>query len=74
MCKHEAKKCPRCNNAFECRVGDITHCQCYGIAFTAEEKAFIEDRYNECLCRSCLLELKQRYTLFREKYFFNVTR
>ena len=70
MCKHEQKTCPRCEKPFECKVGDVTHCQCYGIQLTIEEKAFIEERYSDCLCRHCLLELKQRYTLFKEKYFF----
>jgi len=69
MCKHEEKTCPRCAGYFECKVGDIAHCQCVGITFTTEEKAFIEDRYHDCLCRNCLLELKQRYTFFKEKYF-----
>jgi hypothetical protein len=50
------------------------HCQCNGITFTNEEKAFIEERYTDCLCRNCLLELKQRYTLFKEKYFQNGSR
>jgi len=74
MCNHEEKKCSRCKSSFECRVGNIVQCQCYGIALNVEERAFIEERYNDCLCRDCLLELKQRYILFREKYLFNVTR
>ena len=69
MCKHEEKSCPRCQQHFECKPGDVVHCQCYGIAFTAEERDFIEDRYRDCLCRNCLLELKQRNILFREKFF-----
>jgi len=68
MGKHEEKSCPRCSAAFECRPGDICHCQCYDTPLTVEEKAFIEDRYNDCLCRDCLLELRQRYIFFREKY------
>jgi hypothetical protein len=71
MCKHEEKYCPRCKEAFECKVGDITQCQCYGVRLTPEERAFIEGRYQDCLCRKCLSELQQRYTLFREKYFSN---
>jgi len=71
MCKHEENICPRCEQAFECKVGDIANCQCFGISFTTEEKAFIEDRYNSCLCRKCLQELKQRYVFFKEKYFYN---
>ena len=69
MCKHEEKSCPRCNAPFECKVGDITQCQCYGIKLTPEERTFIEDRYKDCLCRKCLEELKQRTILFKEKYF-----
>ena len=71
MCKHEEKPCPRCQQRFECKAGDVVHCQCYGIMLTTEERAFIEERYNDCLCRNCLLELKQRYILFREKYFMH---
>jgi hypothetical protein len=71
MCKHEEKFCPRCKAAFECKVGDVSQCQCFGIGLSQEERAFLEDRYEDCLCRNCLLELKQRAILFREKYFFN---
>jgi adenosylcobinamide kinase / adenosylcobinamide-phosphate guanylyltransferase len=59
MCKHEEKDCPRCQAAFECKVGDIIQCQCYGIGLTIEERAFVEERFEDCLCRNCLLELKR---------------
>ncbi|HEX9513770.1 MAG TPA: cysteine-rich CWC family protein [Puia sp.] len=59
MCKHEEKYCPRCRTAFECKVGDITQCQCYGVRLTPEEKILLEQRYEDCLCRNCLMELKQ---------------
>ncbi len=70
MCQHEIKKCPRCERPFECKVGAIAQCQCFVIELSLEEKAFIEGRYNDCLCAGCLQELKNRYTFFREKYFF----
>lgn len=59
MCKHEEKYCPRCQSAFECKVGAVTQCQCSGIGLSPEERQFIADRYQDCLCRKCLLELKQ---------------
>lgn len=74
MCKHEQKNCPRCGIAFECRVGDITNCQCYRVELTVAEEAFIASHYDECLCRNCLLQLKQRYTLFVEQKVFYVNR
>ncbi|HEY6502898.1 MAG TPA: cysteine-rich CWC family protein, partial [Chitinophagaceae bacterium] len=46
--------------SFECKTENISDCQCNGISFTPEEKTFIEEKYNDCLCRSCLLELKMK--------------
>ncbi|RFM26609.1 cysteine-rich CWC family protein [Deminuibacter soli] len=68
MPTHEAKTCPRCHQPFECKVGDISQCQCNGLRLTDEERSFIEQRYNDCLCRNCLEALKNKHTLFREKY------
>jgi hypothetical protein len=34
-----------------------------------EEASFLEARYGDCLCRNCLLELKQQSVFFKEKYF-----
>lgn len=70
MFKHETKNCQRCNTAFECTPGNITQCQCYGIKITDEQRAYIEQRYSDCLCRDCLQYLQQELHLFKEKYFF----
>lgn len=66
---HEQKICPRCAKGFVCKVGDICQCECTTIILTLEEQAFIENRYNDCLCTNCLKDLKNKYTLFKEKYF-----
>ncbi|HEY8387566.1 MAG TPA: cysteine-rich CWC family protein [Parasegetibacter sp.] len=71
MPKHEPKKCPRCLEEFQCKVGDIANCECTTVNLSSEEKAFVEDRYNDCLCINCLKDLKQRYVFFREKYWMN---
>lgn len=68
---HEIKTCPRCDNIFECKAGDINHCQCSCIELTVEERCFIEECYADCLYASCLIQLKNRYTFFKEKYLFN---
>lgn len=70
MCQHETKECPRCKKAFECKPGDIIKCQCYGIMLTAELKAYIEHRYNDCLCKDCLEYLSIELNYFKEKYVF----
>lgn len=66
---HENKICPRCQKGFECKVGDVSNCQCNGLYLSAEERAHIEQKYDDCLCINCLRELKYKYTLFKEKFF-----
>ena len=70
MCQHEKKNCPRCRSIFECKPGNITQCQCYGFKVDAELKAYLEQRYNDCLCRSCLEHLSFELNFFKEKYIF----
>lgn len=67
MSKHEEKSCKRCGGGFECKVGDVANCQCNTIQLTEEERAVIGRLYDDCLCIHCLCQLKNRYTLFREK-------
>ena len=69
MCAHEEKICPRCSSKFECKLGSITECQCFGISLTTEERAFIESMYDDCLCLNCLFDLKNKYVIVREKLF-----
>ena len=47
MPQHEIKTCPRCNQAFECKAGDIYHCQCREISLSDGEMAFLEGRYDD---------------------------
>lgn len=68
MCNHEKKACPRCKALFECKPGNITQCQCFGIKFTDEQKKYIGERYGDCLCRDCLQALQSEVELFREKF------
>lgn len=63
MSRHEDKYCPRCNQVFECRLGNILTCQCFGISFTEEEKEYIGKQFNDCLCRNCLEEMKKQFSL-----------
>jgi hypothetical protein len=70
MCTHENKLCPRCKKAFECKPGNITQCQCFSIKLSIEQKAFIEQRYNDCLCENCLATLQNDIELFKEKFIY----
>jgi hypothetical protein len=59
MCQHETKHCGRCNTPFECKVGNISQCQCSGIQLTDDAKTFISANYSDCLCRNCLLTIQK---------------
>lgn len=65
MCSHEHTYCPRCNSSFECKAGNIAHCQCYGIRLTDKETAFIAGRYSGCLCAACMTALKTEYSMLQ---------
>jgi hypothetical protein len=61
MCLHEQKYCPRCNLQFECKAGSIHLCQCSNIKLSAEEKDFIQQQFEDCLCINCLRQLKETF-------------
>ena len=42
----ENKICPRCHSNFECKVGDITKCQCYTVKLNDAEREFLARTYN----------------------------
>lgn len=61
MPKHENKQCPRCEKEFECKTGSILLCQCSQIEMTAEQLEYSSTKFNDCLCLSCLKELRTEY-------------
>ncbi len=67
MCVHEAKHCPRCNKSFECKVGNITHCQCYAVKLSDDERDFINKRFNDCLCADCMIAMKSEYNILQRE-------
>lgn len=56
--KHEEKTCPRCRSNFECKVGSIALCQCSRVKLTEAERDHLHECFNDCLCASCMKELK----------------
>lgn len=63
MPKHEKKHCPRCFAEFECKTGSILLCQCSKIEMTAEQLEYSNSQYDDCLCLSCLNELRTEFNL-----------
>jgi len=71
MLKYEEKKCAYCANMFECKPGNITHCDCYAIEMTAAERQFIATQHDDCLCRDCILAFKSAYAALPPYYTEN---
>lgn len=69
MYKHEKKACPRCSTHFECKVGSILLCQCSTVHLSEVESDFIREQYSDCLCSSCMVQVKADYhnTKLRDK-------
>jgi len=61
MCQHENKICPRCNASFECKVGNISQCQCSTVKLSVEERNYIQSLFTDCLCGDCLVAMKKIY-------------
>jgi len=61
MPKHEKKQCPRCSAEFECKTGSVLLCQCSKIEMSAEQLEYTNTKYSDCLCLSCLTDLRTEY-------------
>jgi Cysteine-rich CWC len=61
MPTHETKSCPHCQQAFECRTGDIIHCQCESVKLKQAHRDYIAKMYDDCLCSNCLIKLRSEY-------------
>ncbi|PHS75496.1 MAG: hypothetical protein COB19_03330 [Porticoccus sp.] len=62
MVEHEILECPRCHKAFECKLGSITICQCSDVSLMEVQKEWIGQQWDSCLCKDCLLAIKQGET------------
>ncbi|MDT8453540.1 MAG: cysteine-rich CWC family protein [Gammaproteobacteria bacterium] len=56
------KICPRCQETFECKAGDVESCQCASVKLKSSERANIAGHYDDCLCASCLVQLSAGYS------------
>ena len=45
-------------------------CQCSTIQLSVEERAYVESKFEDCLCINCLNALQQEYVIFKEKHIF----
>lgn len=50
--------CPACGATFECTLS--MDCWCGSVNLPPEVREYLADRYESCLCRSCLEELIEK--------------
>lgn len=67
--KHEEKFCKRCGSRFECKVGDITNCQCNSVQLSECTIDFLSRTDYGCLCRNCLVEIDQMLKFSKRSVF-----
>lgn len=58
---HEEKNCPRCQKLFECKVCTILNCQCTTVTLNEEEQDYMINKYDDCLCATCMMEVRGEY-------------
>ena len=51
------KTCEKCGVAFKCGAKTDTRCWCNAYAVTEESLKNIREKYNDCLCEKCLIEM-----------------
>ena len=61
MCGEEYKSCPRYHAPFMCNAGSISRCQCSTVELDRQERNYIQEHYEDCLCARCLVALKAEY-------------
>jgi hypothetical protein len=52
------KICERCGTPFKCYHDDVLNCHCALIALDAQQREYIGQNYDDCLCHACLQEIK----------------
>jgi hypothetical protein len=54
----DEERCPRCARDFHCGVNDAEPCACTTLTLDEALLAHLRERYDRCLCMSCLAELQ----------------
>lgn len=67
--KHEILACKRCGSRFECKVDDVSNCQCSTISMSDVTRKFLDHTYFGCLCANCLTEIESKVSALNGKSF-----
>ncbi|NIG57370.1 cysteine-rich CWC family protein [Chitinophaga sp. Cy-1792] len=59
--------CPRCGKTLVCDVGNITRCWCTEVVLSREERTYIGERFEGCLCPDCIKEIKAEIAVLHQQ-------
>lgn len=65
------KTCSRCGVTFECKVNDVSNCQCSELTISKEAYELISKTHQDCLCKACLEQLNYMVKTGANKPFPN---
>lgn len=65
MPEHERKQCSRCGGPFTCMVGRIAECRCSTVKLNGDQRQYIAERFEDCLCAACIVEERRTYNIDR---------
>ncbi|MGB0721389.1 MAG: cysteine-rich CWC family protein [Gammaproteobacteria bacterium] len=60
-------RCPRCGRPILCQRDDISHCACASVNISARVLERIRERFDGCLCITCLTTLKAEQRRLEEE-------
>lgn len=69
MTEPQIKICQRCQTSFDCRMNDITNCQCNSIVISEAGNDFLKKTKYDCLCKNCLSDINQLTEMAKNQVF-----
>ncbi|RYY11406.1 MAG: hypothetical protein EOO04_35285 [Chitinophagaceae bacterium] len=64
---NNTKQCERCGREFQCMPGKISECRCSQVQLSHEERIFLKNEFSDCLCNTCLHDLKTKFASWNSK-------
>ncbi len=64
---YQAINCSRCNGEYICKPKNISECDCMKIRTSPEELEYIASKFSDCVCNTCIKDLKQDYLSMYQK-------
>ncbi|TDS60151.1 cysteine-rich CWC family protein [Myroides indicus] len=51
--------CTHCKKSLECKVDNISECECSNVPVSNDTRLFLSQTYHKCLCSACLSKIEK---------------